>query len=157
MEKINIICVDDEREVLDAVSRDLHCFSSLINIEECESAQECLNLLEEFDADQEYVALIISDHVMPGQSGVEMLTTIEQDERFTGTKKILLTGLATQQDTIQAINNIRLDNFFEKIWDEQQFVQTVRELVTTYIVEKGIDYEPYINILDANTLYRLLK
>jgi len=157
MEKINIICVDDEREVLDSVVRDLECFSELFNIEECESAIECLELLEELDANQEYVALLISDHVMPIKSGVELLTEVEQDFRFLGTKKLLLTGLATQADTIRAINHAKLDNFLEKVWNPVELVQTVKELVTEYIVERGIDYDDYIDKLDAPTLYRLLK
>jgi len=157
MEKINIICVDDERGVLDAVSRDLQCFNPLFHIEECESAEECLELLEEFDEAGEYVALIISDHVMPGKSGVELLTEVAHDERFLGTKKLLLTGLATQADTIQAINNGKIDNFLEKVWDVDALVQTVRELLTVFIIEKGIDYEDYTEDLDAPTLYRLLK
>ncbi|HEY7866919.1 MAG TPA: response regulator [Psychromonas sp.] len=157
MEKINIICVDDEREVLESVSRDLDYFSDMFNIEECESAFECLALLEELDAQQEYVALIISDHIMPEKSGVELLTEVAKDNRFIGTKKLLLTGLATQADTIQAINNAKLDNFLEKVWDPKELLQMVKELITEYIVEKGIDYEQYIEKLDAPTLYRLLK
>lgn len=157
MEKINIICVDDEREVLESVSRDLDYFSDMFNIEECESAFECLALLEELDAKQEYVALIISDHIMPEKSGVELLTEVAMDNRFLGTKKLLLTGLATQADTIQAINNAKLDNFLEKVWDPKELVQMVKELITEYIVEKGIDYEEYIGKLDAPTLYRLLQ
>ncbi|MFT7054302.1 MAG: two-component system chemotaxis response regulator CheY [Psychromonas sp.] len=157
MEKINIICVDDEREVLESVSRDLDYFSDMFNIEECESAFECLALLEELDAQQEYVALIISDHIMPEKSGVELLTEVAMDNRFIGTKKLLLTGLATQADTIQAINNAKLDNFLEKVWDPKELLQMVKELITEYIVEKGIDYEEYIDKLDAPTLYRLLK
>lgn len=157
METINIICVDDEREVLESVSRDLEYFSDMFNIEECESAFECLQLLEELDAQQEYVALIISDHVMPDKSGVELLTEVAQDSRFLGTKKLLLTGLATQADTIKAINNAKLDNFLEKVWDPQELVQMVKELLTEFILEKGIEYEPYLAKLDAPTLYRLLK
>jgi len=157
MEKINIICVDDEREVLESVSRDLDYFSDMFNIEECESAFECLALLEALDAQQEYVALIISDHIMPEKSGVELLTEVAKDNRFLGTKKLLLTGLATQADTIQAINNAKLDNFLEKVWDPKELLQMVKELITEYIVEKGIDYEEYIEKLDAPTLYRLLK
>lgn len=157
MEKINIICVDDEREVLDSVSRDLAFFSDVFNIEECESAQECLDLLEELDADQEYVAVVISDHVMPEKNGVDLLVEIEMDNRFIGTKKLLLTGLATQADTIKAINQARLDHFLEKVWDPEELLQTVKELITEYIIEKGIEYETYIDQLDAKTLYRLLK
>lgn len=157
MEKINIICVDDEREVLDSVVRDLDYFSDVFNIEECESAIECLELLEELDANQEYVAVLISDQVMPEKSGVELLTEVALDPRFLGTKKLLLTGLATQADTIKAINNAKLDHFLEKIWDPDELLQTVKELLTEYIVERGIDYQDYIDKLDAPTLYRLLK
>lgn len=157
MEKINIICVDDEREVLDSVVRDLEYFSDLFNIEECESAIECLELLEELDANQEYVAVLISDHVMPGKSGVELLTEVEIDHRFLGTKKLLLTGLATQADTIRAINNANLDHFLEKVWDPAELLQTVKELLTEFIVERGIEYDDYVEKLDAPTLYRLMK
>jgi len=157
MEKINIICVDDEREVLDSVMRDLDYFSDTFNIEECQSAFECLDLLDELDAEQEHVALIISDHVMPEKSGVELLTEVAADNRFSGTKKLLLTGLATQTDTIKAINNAKLDHFLEKVWDPEELLQTVKELVTEYIIEKGIDYEPYMDKLDAPTLYRLIS
>lgn len=157
MEKITIICVDDEREVLESVSRDLAYFSEFFTIEECESAQECLELLEELDAQQEYVALVISDHVMPGKNGVELLTEIEKDGRFIGTKKLLLTGLATQADTIRAINKAHLDNFLEKVWDPDELLQISKELITEFIIEKGIDYEDYIKKLDSNTLYRLLR
>lgn len=157
MEKINIICVDDEREVLESVVRDLDYFSDFFNIEECESAIECLQLLEEFDENQEYVALLISDHVMPEKTGVELLTQVELDNRFLGTKKLLLTGLATQADTIKAINNAKIDNFLEKVWSPEELLQTCKELVTEYIVERGIEYEPFMDILDAPTLYRLIK
>ena len=157
MEKINIICVDDEREVLDAVIRDLDPLSDTFNIEECESAFECLELLEELDAQQEYVAVVVSDQVMPEKSGVELLTELASDNRFLGTKKLMLTGLATQADTIKAINDARLDYFLEKVWDPAELLQTVTELVTEFIVEQGIDYEKYVEKLDAATLYRLIK
>ena len=70
---------------------------------------------------------------------------------------MLLTGLATQADTIRAINNAKLDNFLEKVWDPDELLQTVKELLTEFIVERGIEYESYIEKLDAPTLYRLLK
>lgn len=157
MEQINIICIDDEREVLESVVQDLSVFSNLFNIEECESAEECLELLEEFDAEESPVALIISDHVMPGKSGIELLTEIQDDGRFAGVKKILLTGLATQADTIYAINHAKLNNYLEKVWDKDKLVQMVKELLTEFIVEQGFAYDEYNEIIDAPTLYRLVK
>ena len=157
MEKINIICVDDDREILEAVNRDLSFFSEMFTIEECQSAEQCEQLLETFDAQQEYVALIISGHFLPIKSGVALLTEVATDSRFIGTKKILLTGHATQADTIKAINSAKVDGFLAKTWDSDELIQMVKELLTQFILEKGIDYEPFIKKLDAPTLYRLLK
>lgn len=82
MEKINIICVDDQPEVLDSVLRDLRPLNSCFRLEGVESASECRELLEEFDQDGELTGLIISDHVMPGGSGVELLGGIAKDDRL---------------------------------------------------------------------------
>lgn len=155
MEKINIICVDDDREVLESVLRDLDCLTDIVNIDACESAVECLELLEELDANQEYVAVLISDHVMPGKSGVDLLIDVEEDPRFLGTKKLLLTGLATQADTIRAINHAKIDYFLEKVWDPDELLQTVKELLTEFVVEKGLSYSAFVDKLDKRTLVRL--
>ena len=157
MDNFNIICIDDEREVLDAVVQDLSIFDELFNIEECQSAEECLDLLDELSAIDSPVALIISDHVMPGKSGIELLIEIQNDNRFIGTKKILLTGLASQKDTINAINHAKIDNYLEKVWNKEKLVQMAKELLTEYIVGKGVDYRDYNAIIDSATLYRLIK
>lgn len=43
--------------------------------------------MDDLDAEGEFIALVISDHVMPGKIGVELLTEISQDARFVHTKK----------------------------------------------------------------------
>nr|WP_086940350.1 response regulator [Thaumasiovibrio occultus] len=157
MEKINIICVDDQREVLSAVLNDLAPLASLFNIEDCESAAEALELMDELDAEGEMVALVISDHVMPGQTGVELLTEVSRDSRFIHTKKVLLTGQATHQDTIQAINDARIESYFEKPWKADTLLSTARNLVTEFIFDMGIDYQPYHDELDHSVVLRRLR
>lgn len=154
MEKINIICVDDQREVLDAVVRDLQPLSEWFTIEECESADECLELLEELDDQGEHIALVISDHVMPGKSGVDMLSEIASDNRYRHTRKILLTGLASHQDTIHAINEAGVDRYFEKAWDAKELLKTCKSLVTKFVLDEGIDYQSMMGVLDVQTLYQ---
>ncbi len=157
MEKINIICVDDQREVLSAVLNDLTPLANRFNIEDCESASEALELIDELDAEGEHIALIISDHVMPGQTGVEFLTEISKDSRFTYTKKILLTGQATHQDTIQAINDARIESYFEKPWKAETLLGTARALLTEFIFDVGGDYQPFSEELDQNVVLRRLR
>ena len=157
MENIFLICVDDQREVLSALMKDLSILENFIDIEECESADEAWGLIEKIDNLGDHLALIISDQVMPHNTGVDLLKKINLDRRFSGTRKILLTGLATHQDTIEAINLARLDNYIEKPWDKASLLKIVKSLLTRFMIEKGIDYKEYLDIVDSETLYQLLK
>ena len=157
MEDLSIIIIDDQREVLTTVSKDLDELVEFVTIEECESADEALELLDEMDAEGKYVAVIISDHVMPGKNGVQLLTEIDNDSRFASSKKILLTGLATHEDTIQAINQAHIQRYIEKPWDKTDVVAVVKELLTRYILEKGFEYEEFRPVLDNNVLIEFAR
>ncbi len=157
MEKLNVICVDDQREVLSAVLQDLEPLHQWLNIEDCESAGEVLELMDELDAEGEMIALIISDHVMPGKTGVELLTEVSQDSRFVRTRKVLLTGQATHTDTINAINSAGIDRYFEKPWKASQLIECVRNLVTQYIFDMGLDYTQYHEHLDQSVVFERLR
>jgi two-component system chemotaxis response regulator CheY len=152
MEELFIIIIDDQREVLTTVSKDLEELSEYISLEECEAADELLELLDEIDSEGNYAAVIISDHVMPGKNGVQLLTEINEDSRFKDTKKILLTGLATHEDTIHAINQAHIQRYIEKPWDKITLLEIVKELLTRYVLEKGLDQENVKPILDNNIL-----
>ncbi|MDE1514236.1 MULTISPECIES: response regulator [Vibrio] len=149
MDKLNIICVDDQREVLSAVLQDLEPLSRWLNIEDCESAAEALALIDDLDAQGEKIAVVISDHVMPGKSGVELLSEISADPRFAHTKKVLLTGQATHSDTINAINTAGIHHYFEKPWHAQTLAASVRSLVTHYVFDQRLDYTEWQPELDS--------
>lgn len=157
MEKLNLICVDDQREVLSAVLQDLSPLKVWVNIEECESADEALTLLDDLDSEGEHIALVISDHVMPGKNGVELLTDISHDYRFLRTKKVLLTGQATHQDTITAINHARIESYIEKPWDANELLVLATRLITEYVFDKGLDYTDYQDHLDQKVVLDRLR
>lgn len=157
MEKINLICVDDQPEVLDAVIRDLKPLEGHFRIEEVESAAECRALLDELDGRGELVGLVISDHVMPGESGSDLLGAISRDRRFHHTRKVLLTGQATHADTIKAINEARIDHYFEKPWQAGELVKVARKMLTEFIIDSGLDYDELIPVLDQQVLLQRLQ
>jgi len=157
MEKLYIVCVEDQREVLNIVSEQLSVFEDYLTLEECESADEAEDLIDEIDSNGDFVAIVISDHVMPGKSGVDFLIGIKEDGRFKSTKKILLTGQATHVDTILAINQAGVDNYVEKPWEAADLREKVSTLLTEFIIEKGLDYEPFTKVLDKQKLFNLLK
>lgn len=157
MEKLTIICIDDQREVLAALRKDLEELHEFCSIADCESADEAVELLDEIDEEGEIAALLICDHVMPGKNGVELLAEINQDLRFPKIKKLLLTGLATHQDTILAINKARIDHYIEKPWKKEDLLQQVKNLLTLFLLQSGIEYKPYLPVLDQETLYREIR
>ena len=157
MNHLYILCIDDQPEVLHALENDLAKFESYTRIEVCDTGEEALALADEIDNEGDYLALIISDQVMPNLSGVEVLQKIEEDERFPYTRKVLLTGLATHQDTIEAINQAGLDHYIQKPWDKPALEQIVAKCLTEFILKKGIDYESYLPILDQGILFETLR
>ncbi|USH03625.1 response regulator [Grimontia kaedaensis] len=157
MEKVNIICVDDQREVLSAVLKDLSPLAAAFHIEDCESADEALELIDELDAEGEHVALIISDHVMPEKTGVELLTEVSLDPRFRFTRKVLLTGQATHADTIEAINSASIERYLEKPWDAEELLSSAKRLVTQYVFDAGLDYREFPDVLDTQVVLDRLK
>lgn len=157
MDKLNVICVDDQREVLSAVIQDLEPLESWLNVVDCESGQEVLELMDELDAEGEFIAVIVSDHVMPGMTGVELLTEVTKDYRFKLTKKVLLTGQATHSDTITAINTAGVSHYFEKPWKADELLESVRTLVTSYIFDQGLDYTLFHENLDQQIVLNRLS
>ncbi|MCC8116986.1 MAG: response regulator [Planctomycetes bacterium] len=151
MEKIYIICVDDQRDVLSSVLRDLRPFSEWTILEECESADEALDVLHDLEITEKPLGLIVCDHIMPGTLGVDFLAKVEKSRHFRHVKKILMTGQATHQDTINAINFAKIDAYIEKPWDGEKLRETVRRLLTEYVFDVGMDPLPYRSVLDPDT------
>ncbi len=157
MEKPVIICVDDQREVLAALRKDLAGLTEKCEIEYCESAEEAGEIMNALDDSGETTALLICDHVMPRKNGVDFLIEINNDARFTRVRKLLLTGQATHQDTIVAINEAAIDRYVEKPWQAEELLKTVKILLTEFLLVSGMDYQSYLEIIDQETLYEQLR
>ncbi len=156
MKKIYCICVDDQREVLGSVARDLAVFSEWVTVEECESAEEAKRLLDELAAKGEKIALIVCDHIMPGANGVDFLADLVHSRKFPHMKKILLTGQATHKDTIEAINRARVDYYLEKPWRPEQLQAACRALLTEYLFDSGLYTHDMQTFVDPKVLvYRM--
>ena len=157
MDNIYIICIDDQQEVLNALEQDLAFFDEKFNVEVCDTAQEALELMEDIDSKGDYTAVVITDQVMPEMSGVELLREVENDQRFKETRKMLLTGQATHQDTIEAINLGGVDQYLAKPWTREKLHEIVRKLLTHYLFKKGISYTDYQDNLDQELIYEYLR
>ncbi|MEF1306183.1 response regulator, partial [Vibrio owensii] len=55
------------------------------------------------------------------------------------------------------INSAGIDRYFEKPWQAEQLVECVRNLVTKYIFDMGLDYTEYHEHLDQNVVFDRLR
>ncbi|PSB20134.1 hybrid sensor histidine kinase/response regulator [Phormidesmis priestleyi ULC007] len=131
MTKLAILCVDDEAVVLESLKEQLkRPFGKDFYIEIAESSEDALAIIQELQADQIEVALVISDQIMPGMKGDEFL--IKVHDRFPKTLKILLTGQASAEAVGNAVNHARLYRYIAKPWDQTDLSLTVTEALRRY-------------------------
>ncbi|MBI1307204.1 MAG: response regulator [Bacteroidetes bacterium] len=126
-----ILCVDDEREILIGLQSQLYrAFGTDCSVEMAESAEEALELIDEMIPDEAILMVLISDQLMPGMKGHELL--IKVHEKCPNTLKILLTGQANINAISEAVNKANLYRYMEKPWDGQDLILTVREAMKSY-------------------------
>lgn len=157
MEKFHIICVDDQPEVLFQLAHDLAEFSDWVKIKLCSDAFNAQSWIDKLDQEGCYACVIVSDQHMPGLDGVDWLQELANDRRFCHTKTVMLSQNPNNQMLIDAINKAHIDRFFCKPWDSECLVIEVRILLTEYIFEKGIEYEPWQAFLDPETIFKYLQ
>ncbi|MDN5201080.1 hybrid sensor histidine kinase/response regulator [Fulvivirgaceae bacterium BMA10] len=132
-----ILCVDDESIVLVSIRDQLKkYFKNKIAIETAESGEEALEIIDELIAEKKEPPIVISDQIMPGMKGVELLTKVH--EKLPNTNTILLTGLAIKEDIIDAVNNANLYRFIPKPWDKMDLNLTVKEAINSFFQSKKI-------------------
>lgn len=120
-----ILCVDDEAIVLNSLKGQLRThFGSEFLLEFAESADEALELIEEFIGESVSVLVIVSDWLMPGMRGDEFL--IQVHKKFPSIKKVLLTGQADPQAIERVKNEADLFRLISKPWEEKELVETIR-------------------------------
>lgn len=125
-----ILCVDDERGILDGIFSQLHReFGRSITIELAESGEEALEIINDIKKEGE-IPLIISDQLMPGMQGHEFL--IQAHALIPKTLKILLTGQSNIQAISEAVNHAQLYRYLEKPWDGTDLVLTVKEALKSF-------------------------
>jgi serine phosphatase RsbU (regulator of sigma subunit)/FixJ family two-component response regulator len=136
-EPLYIVCVDDEKMILDNLEAQIsRHMSEPYRLEIAESGAEALELLKDLQDQKAHLALLISDQIMPGMTGDQLL--IEAHRRFPDTPKILLTGQAGLDAVQNVVNQARLFRYLSKPWDETDLIVSVREATRQYFEQLKI-------------------
>jgi response regulator RpfG family c-di-GMP phosphodiesterase len=114
-----VLVVDDEESILKSIKRLL--MEEEIDVLTATSGQQGLELLRS----TEEIALIISDQRMPGMTGVDFLK--QAKEIVPDTLRIILTGYADIEATIDAINRGGAYRYICKPWNDAELIQIIRD------------------------------
>jgi len=125
-----IFVIDDDRQVLNAITQDLKSYyRKSYRILSTLSANEALQSLVELKNRNDTVAIFISDQRMPEMEGVDFLQ--QAMEIFPAAKRVLLTAYSDTNAAIKAINELRLDYYLQKPWDppEEKLYPIINDLL----------------------------
>lgn len=125
MSKPAILCVDDEAVVLNSLKIQLKKeFGDAYIYEVAESADEALEIIEELQAEETDILVIVSDWLMPGIKGDEFLIRVHQ--KYPKIIKVMLTGQADEAAIQRAKEKAELHNCLYKPWSSQELIETIK-------------------------------
>lgn len=120
-----ILCVDDEKMILDSLKAQLKDkFGSQFGYETAENATDALDIIDELAEQGSAIIIIVSDWLMPKIKGDEFL--IEVHKKYPGIVKIMLTGQADKEAIERAEKNANLLRCLHKPWTEDELVDTIK-------------------------------
>ena len=112
-----VLLVDDEERILASLTRTLRREGYTLTT--AQTPREALEILEResFDA-------VLSDHKMPGMTGVELLAKVARLQPNAG--KLLITGWA-QAVSDEEIRSIEIDAVIPKPWEDAELKDALRK------------------------------
>lgn len=121
-----VLLVDDEDNVLKALQRTL--MDEEFEVDVAHNGFEA----EKMMAARIY-KVIVSDERMPGLSGSELLSRVSL--QCPQTVRILLTGQASLEATMRAVNSGEIYRFFVKPWNDVELKLALRSAIEKYDLE----------------------
>jgi DNA-binding NtrC family response regulator len=113
-----ILLVDDDTMVLTSLTSLLE-LETEYRLQTAAGGEEALSLAEQHEFD-----LVISDYLMPGLNGIDLLARFKEAQPWA--PRILLTGYADKENAIRAINDVGLFQYLEKPWDNAHLLLVIR-------------------------------
>ena len=137
--KISVLYVDDEPQNLVSFKAN---FKRIFNVSLAESATDALEIIN-----SQQIDVVITDHMMPVVSGVDLLERLKVEHPHIG--RILITGVNDINIVIEAINRCEVYRFLTKPWVKDDLTQTI-EAAYTNAHEKQLKQEKAEKLLETN-------
>ena len=131
MSKPAILCIDDEKIILDSLRTQIRTeFHGKYLTEFAESPEEAFEVLEELNESNINVLVVISDWLMPEMRGDEFLVKVHK--KFPNTVKIMLTGHVEETAIENAKENANLYACLSKPWSKDDLINTIKNGIIAF-------------------------
>lgn len=125
MSKHRVLLLDDDPEILKALTRVLRKDYEVTSFTEGEDALKALN--------SHLFSVLVTDMRMPNMDGATFLQ--KAHELSPMSQKILLTGYSDPKDASLAINRGHVDFYINKPWDNAELISMIKVCVENFINE----------------------
>jgi putative nucleotidyltransferase with HDIG domain len=115
-----VLVVDDEAPIRQSLKRLLRRFP--IEVVTTESPHEAIGILSERE-----VAVVVTDYMMPGMNGIELLTLIRQ--RWPKVVSIMITACSDVRLAAEAVNQRLIRAFITKPWDLSELREQIMDAI----------------------------
>ncbi len=125
MTKPVILCVDDEKIILDSLKAQLkEKFAHEYLYEVAESADDAMEVVDELHEDGYDILVVVSDWLLPGIKGDEFLINLHK--KYPKIIKLMLTGQADEEAIERARKHANLHQCIHKPWTEEELVEAIK-------------------------------
>jgi len=123
-----IVCVDDDVIILMSLRGEIvRRFGERFLVETTMSAKEALDSIDDLYGRGIHVILIMTDWLMPGMKGDELVATVKG--RHPGIKCILISGQVDKKAIVDSGMGGLIDDFVAKPWRSDQLMASVLRCV----------------------------
>jgi len=124
--KANVLFIDDDYRVLDALRRALR--AEPLNIFRAENGVAALEILS-----QHPIQVVMTDIRMPNMDGLSLLKTVARD--YPDTIRLVLSGNVCIDVVIQAIKDGSIYRYVLKPWENEDLKITIRQALSVWYLE----------------------
>jgi CheY-like chemotaxis protein len=118
-----IVLVDDDKTILDGLRGQVEKLYSDLRCETAEDADEAWEVLDELAGEQVRVVVLVSDWLMPGTKGDELLRQVRA--RYPGIGCVMLTGQAPRDAEAGLLDDGIVSRVLHKPWTEPQLREAI--------------------------------
>lgn len=118
--KERMLIVDDEPDILDFVER---VFRKDYDVRRAQSGRKALEIMR-----REEIHILVTDHKMPGMTGLELLASMEAQIPYAGNVvKVLLSGYTDVPEIQKAVDSFGIHQYVVKPVDTKRLKQAIEE------------------------------